>query len=197
MKKDSFVFGRSRLTVGMLPCAEGLKWLLSLWSFPLSLCVFLLCFGSYCGSALWLLLHLLWFMVVVVSSVLVTFHYGTSTLKTWGLKAATTCYFSQLCWLTKAVLLISPWVYLHGFSQLGTHLQWLRQLGHCGLSFHVVSSWLSSWHGDLRVPEGRKLQDLLAEAGKSHSNISAAFHYSKQVRRPPVSRGGSHIVTGI
>lgn len=52
------------------------------------------------------------------------------------------------------------WVYLHGFSQLGTHLQWLRQLGYCGLSFHVVSSWLSSWHGDLRVPEGRKLQDL-------------------------------------
>ena len=52
------------------------------------------------------------------------------------------------------------WVYLHGFSQLGTHLQWLRQLGYCGLSFHVVSSWLSSWHGDLRVPEGRKRQGL-------------------------------------
>lgn len=152
--------------------------------FPLSLCVFLLCLAAAvvqhrgccficCGLRLW------WFL-----SVLVTFHYGTKHLKTWGLKAATTCYFSQLCWLTRQFcwshLGLFTWLQSAGDSfAMAETTGVLWSLFPCGLILAIFMAW---WSQGSRGQEASR--PLLAEAGKSHSNISAAFHYSKQVRRP-------------
>ena len=186
--------GISRLRWWMLRCAQA--WSASVsWSSPLSLCCFTV-LVSHCGLALWLLLHLLWFMVVVVSKCIS--YLSLCNEAPQNLVTQINCNVLIL----PALLLDSSadlaWVYLHGFSQLVTHLQWLRQLGYCGLSFHVVSSWLSSWHGYLRVPEGRKLQDLSWQ--RLESLIATLLHSitrSKSEDQSSFKRWQSRIVTGI
>ena len=77
------------------------------------------------------------------------------------------------------------WVYLHGFSQLVTHFAMAETTGilwslfPCGFILAIFMAWWSQ--GSRRQEAARP---FMAEARKSHSNISAAFHYSKQVRRP-------------
>lgn len=156
-----------------------------LWSFPpVSVCFFLLCLAATvvqhcgccficCGLRLW------WFL-----SVLVTFRYGTKHLKTWRLKAATMCYFSQLCWLTRQFccshLGLFTWLQSAGDSfAMAETAGVLWSLFPCGLILAIFMAW---WSQGSRGQEASR--PLMAEAGKSHSSISAAFHYSKQVRRP-------------
>lgn len=117
MKKDSLCLGRSRLRWRMLPCAEGPEVAsVSCGVFPLSLCVFLLCLAAVvqhrgCCFICYVVSRLWWFLSVV------TFHYGTKHLKTWGLKAADVLLLPAL--LVDGSSADLTWVYLHGFSQLG------------------------------------------------------------------------------